>query len=190
MKYGFDEVPGGYVSNASDMYEWGRPALSVLEIPPDDYLAYIAATDDPPVPYIAGSSACAWELRHAASLEVIKLEVWSGRPRKSSENKGYVAGVLGVLERLPAGSKATLICRSDWIVNALNGDLWLWIDEGRLKGKRQVAYADIWQRIAHQIVRISADRSAISGAHPGTDHEAQRIIEQLLAKARAACQRM
>ena len=178
----FGIVPGGYVDRSQ---EWNRRPLPSLNIPPGRFEAWIAATDLPPYPGGRGASACAWEILRCGEAAPIISEVRPGRPIESDEQKAYVAGVLGVLERLPAKSMVTIYCRAQWVVDAINGDLDKWKSQGRLGGKNAVAYAAIWKRILARRSQINSDVSAVSAQLLRSDDtKGQQIIDRLTVEAR------
>jgi hypothetical protein len=108
--------------------------------------------------------------------------MWPGRPTESDESKAYVAALLGVLQRLPAKSTITIYCRSKWIVDAINGGLRKWNDEGRLTGGKKVRYAKMWKEVLQQIARIGFGPEGLVAKQP--DAEGQEVIERLKMWAR------
>lgn len=182
MAKGFDLYPEGYVDRTQ---EWNKPVLPVLKIPAGSFEAWVAATDLPPRPGARGPSACAWEILRLGATKPVKSEVRPGDPVESDEQKAYVAGVLGVLERLPARSSVVICCNAKWVVDGLNGDLDKWKAEGRLKGRKTVGYAVIWSRILEARARVNADPREIKGKQlKDDDIRSSEIIIRLQAKAK------
>lgn len=177
---GFSKVP---LDETNNLDEWHGNHLTAYSISPNEFEAWITATDAPPALRELGPSVCAWQLRPKGTSTFLPPERWPGRPVESDESKGYVAAVAGVLDRVPVGSKVIIYCRADWIVNAINRDLYKWEKKGELDGKRP--YCRIWRHILERIREISSDPTDISAALPtAADNEIIKLLKKSAREAR------
>jgi ribonuclease HI len=162
--------------------QFDRPPLIEIDVPPGDYRAWLVATDLPTAVGEAGPSACAFCIENDDGSLVV-TQVLRGRPQKSSEQKAFIACLLAVLERIPAGSDIVIYCRSPLIVNAINGLLIKWQNEGRLHGKDAVAYAPLWRRVLTR----RAEQATIRAETIETDDiKGNQIMDDLMSRARKA----
>lgn len=188
----FDRVEGGYVSPKRNRPKkikpqddlknaWDRGHLGVLpSLPSGHYVIWLAATDVDGHTSKTGPSACAWRIR-GEGVEI--TEPWPGDARESSEKKAYVAAVAGALDRLPTGSSAEIICREDYIVDAINFRLKTWRAElGTVPGEKypRRQYGLIWLHVLVTIERIKPPLPGLLARHPKIKGDADdKIIEEL-----------
>jgi ribonuclease HI len=114
------------------------------------------------------------------------------KQRQSDEQLGFAVAALRVVELVPVRSRVVICGRSEYVVDAINGDVVdKWLDQGRLAGRRPVKYSGLWMAYLRAREGGSAGIRSISvlGELLRQDEaRGQEIVAKLMQEAKKACQ--
>jgi ribonuclease HI len=140
--------------------------------------AWVTATDRPD-----GSSGTSWEMTKQGGKKVVAKDTQVSKKGESGEQRGYLGGVAGILESMAVGSTVTIHCMNEYIVKGIN----VWLDKWVARKWKNVAHAEIWQRI----LKVRDERKlTVRAIHWPKDNDPHNAtFERLSTRARSAVEK-